>query len=154
MEVFSHFEILDLQGNRVVEGHKVKLFFLYFIGDIIKHLIFTLPLSFCMLDIYLLFNTIFSLYAIRVFVQASFCLEDNDCHGVEEKYKCENFGDQGITAGCKDIYYYNIDCQWIDITDLNPGTYIFKMAINPEYKIPEMTFENNAALCNLHYNEV
>ena len=47
-----------------------------------------------MLDKYLLFNTIFSLYAIRVFVQASFCLEDNDCHGVEEKYKCENFGDQ------------------------------------------------------------
>ena len=34
------------------------------------------------------------------------------------------------------------------------GTYIFKMAINPEYKVPEMTFENNAALCNLHYNEV
>ena len=23
MEVFSHFEILDLKGNRVVEGHKV-----------------------------------------------------------------------------------------------------------------------------------
>ena len=23
MEVFSHFEIMDLQGNRVVEGHKV-----------------------------------------------------------------------------------------------------------------------------------
>ena len=35
-----------------------------------------------------------------------------------------------------------------------PGTYTFKMAINPEYKIPEMSFENNAALCNLHYNEV
>ena len=28
-------------------------------------------------------------------LQASFCLEDNDCDsGVEEKYKCENFGDQ------------------------------------------------------------
>ena len=27
--------------------------------------------------------------------QASFCLEDNDCDsGIEEKYKCENFGDQ------------------------------------------------------------
>ena len=34
------------------------------------------------------------------------------------------------------------------------GTYTFKMAINPEYKIPEISFENNAALCNLHYNEV
>ena len=78
---------------------------------------------------------------------------------------------QGITAGCKDIYYYNIDCQWIDITDLPIGrtylllvqapytffllgVYTFKMAINPEYKIPETTFENNAALCTLHYNEM
>ena len=25
------------------------------------------------------------------------------------------------------------------------------MAINPEYKIPEITFENNAALCTLYY---
>ena len=31
------------------------------------------------------------------------------------------------------------------------GTYIFKMAINPEYKVPEITFENNAALCTLYY---
>ena len=54
-------------------------------------------------------------------VQASFCLEDNDCEGVEPNYDCENYGDQGITAGCKDIYYYNIDCQWIDITDLEVG---------------------------------
>ena len=32
---------------------------------------------------------------------------------------------QGISAGCKDIYYYNIDCQWMDITDLNPGLSVF-----------------------------
>jgi len=107
METFSHFEILNSNGNRMVEGHK-----------------------------------------------ASFCLEDNDCHGVDPHYDCENYGDQGITAGCKDIYYYNIDCQWIDITDLPIGVYTFKMAINPEYKVPETTFENNAALCTLHYNEM
>ena len=65
----------------------------------------------------------------------SFCLEDNHCSGVDPKYDCENYGDQGITAGCKDIYYYNIDCQWIDVTELPLGTYTFKMAINPEYKV-------------------
>ena len=54
---------------------------------------------------------------------------------MEPKYDCENYGDQGITAGCKDIYYYNIDCQWIDVTELPLGTYTFKMAINPEYKV-------------------
>ena len=57
------------------------------------------------------------------FWQASFCLEDNDCHGVDPHYECDNYGDQGITPGCKDIYYYNIDCQWIDVTDLPLGNY-------------------------------
>jgi len=86
--------------------------------------------------------------------KASFCLEDNDCVGVDPHYDCENYGDQGITAGCKDIYYYNIDCQWIDVTDLPLGNYVFKMSINPDYKVPETTFENNAALCSLHYSQM
>ena len=55
--------------------------------------------------------------------------------GAEPKYDCENYGAQGITPGCKDIYYYNIDCQWIDITELELGVYVFRMAINPEYKV-------------------
>ena len=36
----------------------------------------------------------------------------------------------------------------------NVGTYIFKMAINPEYKVGEITFENNAALCSLYYSQM
>ena len=36
----------------------------------------------------------------------------------------------------------------------NAGTYIFKMAINPEYKVPEITFENNAAVCSLYYSQM
>ena len=75
METFSHFEILDFSGRRMVEGHK-----------------------------------------------ASFCLEDNQCRGgAGPHYDCENYGEQGISAGCRDIYYNNIDCQWIDITDLEVG---------------------------------
>ena len=87
-------------------------------------------------------------------------------------YDNNAYHSQGITAGCKDIYYYNIDCQWIDITELDvgnitcsssssiylhiyiSGTYVFKMSINPEYKIPEITFENNAALCTLYYSQM
>ena len=53
--------------------------------------------------------------------KASFCLEDNHCQGAEPRYDCENYGEQGITAGCQDIYYNNIDCQWIDITELDVG---------------------------------
>jgi len=86
--------------------------------------------------------------------KASFCLEDNECVGVDPHFDCENYGDQGITAGCKDIYYYNIDCQWIDVTELELGTYTFKMSINPDYKVAETTFENNAAICTLHYSQM
>lgn len=108
MEVFAHFDVLDMQGRKVAEGHK-----------------------------------------------ASFCLEDNNClPGVEKKYACANYGDQGISIGCTDTYLHNIDCQWVDITDLSPGIYNFKVSINPEFKVAELNYDNNAALCTLYYNAV
>lgn len=86
--------------------------------------------------------------------KASFCLEDNNCApGVQPVFKCANFGDQGISPGCTDTYAYNIDCQWIDITDIKPGTYTFKLAVNPEFKVAEISFDNNAAVCELIYSE-
>ncbi|XP_066252943.1 lysyl oxidase homolog 2 [Euwallacea similis] len=105
MEIFATFDIFDLIGKRVAEGHK-----------------------------------------------ASFCLEDNQClPGVEPKYACANFGDQGITVNCSDIYKHTVDCQWVDISDLEPGDYKIKVAVNPEYKIGEMQYHNNAALCDFVY---
>lgn len=34
---------------------------------------------------------------------------------------------QGLSPGCFDIYAANIDCQWIDITDVPPGNYVLKV---------------------------
>ena len=39
------------------------------------------------------------------------------------------------------------------ISDIEPGIYTLKVAINPEFKVPEMTFENNAAVCQFYYSE-
>jgi len=74
-----------------------------------------------------------------------FCVLDLDCESDTPKYLCSYMG---ITAGCSDIYDNEIDCQWIDITDIADGDYTLVARVNwnrlsDMRSFQEMTYENN-----------
>ncbi|KAG1929269.1 protein-lysine 6-oxidase preproprotein [Pimephales promelas] len=86
--------------------------------------------------------------------KASFCLEDTGCDpGFRRRYACTAHT-QGLSPGCHDTYAANIDCQWIDITDVAPGNYILKVTVNPDYLVPESDFSNNVVRCEVIYTGI
>ncbi|XP_035277047.1 protein-lysine 6-oxidase-like isoform X1 [Anguilla anguilla] len=83
--------------------------------------------------------------------KASFCLEDTACDpGTRRRYACTSHT-QGLSPGCYDIYHANIDCQWIDITDVPPGSYILQVTVNPSFQVQEADYSNNVVRCQITY---
>ncbi|KAM6149166.1 protein-lysine 6-oxidase isoform 1-T1 [Erethizon dorsatum] len=83
--------------------------------------------------------------------KASFCLEDTSCdYGYYRRFACTAHT-QGLSPGCYDTYAADIDCQWIDITDVQPGNYILKVSVNPSYLVPESDYSNNVVRCDIRY---
>ncbi|XP_026855514.2 protein-lysine 6-oxidase [Electrophorus electricus] len=83
--------------------------------------------------------------------KASFCLEDTSCDpGYYRRYACTSHT-QGLSPGCYDTYSADIDCQWIDITDVKPGKYVLKITVNPGFQVPESDFNNNIVRCDIQY---
>ncbi len=74
----------------------------------------------------------------------AFCLLDfyqyPGTSGRGAHYTCSN---QGIEANWQDVYGSNLDCQWVDITDVEPGTYTLRVDLNFEHLLNESDYSNN-----------
>lgn len=77
-----------------------------------------------------------------------FCVLDLECSGGgQAQYGC---GNMGISTGCGDIYHNGLDCQWVDITDVDTGQYVLAVKVNWDQSPDalgryEMGYENNIA---------
>jgi hypothetical protein len=58
------------------------------------------------------------------------------------RYDCTN---QGLSAGWAIEYPSTLDCQWLDITDVESGDYTLEVVVNPGRLFHELSFENNVA---------
>jgi cysteine-rich repeat protein len=74
-----------------------------------------------------------------------FCLLDSACTGRPPQFT--NCANQGISAGCADLYAAHLPCQYVDITDVDlpPGRYRLRVTIDPLDHIEEADEDNNVA---------
>ncbi len=52
---------------------------------------------------------------------------------------------QGISAGCADIYYSSLGCQYLDITGVPNGNYQLRVTVDPFGRFAELDESNNVA---------
>ncbi len=65
---------------------------------------------------------------LRVGVKNGFCVFDLECEtGISGKFGCSLMG---LSAGCSDLYDASLECQWVDVTDVDDGRYILVTRVN------------------------
>jgi hypothetical protein len=70
----------------------------------------------------------------------SFCLAESGCLGPANYHTCVN---QGLDAGCWDIYPAYLGCQYVEITDVPSGYYTLRVTVDPGAEIAEADETNN-----------
>lgn len=78
----------------------------------------------------------------------SFCLMDMTQHLSRPDAPCRptyTCSKQGLSVGWTDLYDRSLDCQFIDVTHVSPGSYTVRQCVNPGRRYLEATFENNCA---------
>jgi subtilisin-like proprotein convertase family protein len=82
----------------------------------------------------------------------SFCLMDiesatsNDACSNPNGFTC---GDQGIHAGCADVYNASLPCSFVDATGVPPGDYVLQVTIDPLDVVAESNESNNVATASV-----
>jgi len=95
---------------------------------------------------YLLYD--FDGTSLPVGYKNGFCVMDLECSGGGNGgYGC---GNMGISAGCGDIYSSGLMCQWVDLTDIDTGSYVLVVKVNWDESPDaigrvESTYDNNYA---------
>lgn len=81
----------------------------------------------------------------------AFCLIDLEPWAWTDDSHEYNCGNQGISRGWADVYGSYLPCQWIDVTDVPPGTYTLRITLNsppPGTSLPiinERDYANNVS---------
>jgi hypothetical protein len=72
----------------------------------------------------------------------AFCIADMKQidAGAHQQFDCAS---QGLTRGWADVYDWDVDCQWLDVTDVAPGTYTLRVVVNPDGMFPDSDRTNH-----------
>jgi hypothetical protein len=78
-------------------------------------------------------------------IKNGFCIRDSEPYELEGGARCDTYdcARQGIGRGCSDNYGSALECQWLDITGVSPGSYTLRATVNASFAIAELDYSNN-----------